>query len=94
MCQNLQGPSHLDAHHGIGHGNHRNDENNEFYNYYQWVCFVLFLQGSFFYFPYVVWKNVEKGRLEKMLINVKPCYFVFYVTQEPLFLDSWHWSKG
>jgi len=65
-----EGASPLDTHHGVGHGNHRSDENNEFHNYYQWVCFVLFLQGVFFYFPYIAWKNMEKGKLKKMLINI------------------------
>jgi len=65
-----QGAFHLDSHHGIGQGNHREDENNEFHNYYQWVCFMLFLQAIFFYFPYITWKNVEKGRMKKMLMKI------------------------
>lgn len=35
--------------------------------YYQWVPFVLFVQGLFFYFPHKLWKSWEGGKIKKLV---------------------------
>jgi len=39
-----------------------------YHKYYQWVCYVLFLQAGLFYFPRLLWKSSEGGRL-RMLVE-------------------------
>jgi len=39
-----------------------------YHKYYQWVCYVLFLQAGLFYFPRLIWKAYEGGRL-RMLVE-------------------------
>jgi len=39
-----------------------------YHTYYQWVWAVLFLQGGLFYFPYLLWKSCDRGRV-KLLVQ-------------------------
>jgi innexin len=39
--------------------------------YYQWVCFVLFLQGVSFYFPYYVWMIWEDSYIKTLTTKFK-----------------------
>jgi len=41
-------------------------KNKVYQKYYQWVCFVLFFQGVFFYLPRYVWKSLESGRMKSL----------------------------
>jgi hypothetical protein len=38
--------------------------------YYQWVPFVLFLQGSMFYIPHLVFKNVDGGKIKLIIAGL------------------------
>jgi len=38
-----------------------------YHSYYQWVPFVLFGMGCFFYLPHIIWKLMEGKRVEKLL---------------------------
>lgn len=42
-----------------------------YHQYYQWVCFVLFLQGTMFYIPHYIWKIWEGGRLKALAGDLK-----------------------
>lgn len=42
----------------------------KYHNYYQWVCFVLFFQAMFFYFPRYVWKIWEAGRMKALVFDL------------------------
>lgn len=37
-----------------------------YHTYYQWVPFMLFLQGTLFYFPHWLWKTWEEGRMRSI----------------------------
>lgn len=39
-------------------------EERRYYYYYQWVSITLLVQVVFFYLPYLLWKCVEKGRIQ------------------------------
>lgn len=41
-----------------------------YHGYYQWVCFVLFFQGIFFYLPHHLWKMSEGGLLKNLILNL------------------------
>lgn len=51
-------------HPGVGAEN--DGHSKIFHSYYQWVPFVLFLQGIFFYLPHWLWKIAEGGRIRQM----------------------------
>lgn len=38
-----------------------------YHAYYQWVCFVLLFQAALFYFPRLVWRAWEGGRIKHLL---------------------------
>ncbi|XP_068235264.1 innexin inx2-like [Palaemon carinicauda] len=40
------------------------------HSYYQWVPFVLFLQGLFFYFPHWIWKRLEGGFFREVIQDI------------------------
>jgi len=40
------------------------------HNYYQWVPFILFFQAMLFYAPHRIWKKLEGGKLNKLLVKV------------------------
>lgn len=42
-------------------------EKLRYHAYYQWVPFVLFVQGLFFYFPHKLWKSWEGGKIKKLV---------------------------
>lgn len=39
--------------------------------YYQWVPFVLFFQGLFFYLPHYLWKVFEDRKLDKITLDLR-----------------------
>ncbi len=47
----------------------REGDTLKYHKYYQWVCFVLFFQAMFFYFPRYLWKNLEAGKMVPSLIS-------------------------
>ena len=46
------------------------NEKRVYHAYYQWVCFVLFFQGLMFYVPRYIWKNVEAGKINKIIMGL------------------------
>ena len=46
-------------------------EKRTYHTYYQWVSLVLFLQALFFYFPRLLWKHFEEGRVEAVTDKLK-----------------------
>lgn len=46
------------------------DSERRYYAYYQWVCFILFLQAVFFYFPFYLWSVWEGGLLRAVSLNM------------------------
>ena len=46
------------------------NEDLEFKAYYQWVPFVLFLQGIMFYLPHLIYKDMEGGKLKKIIFGL------------------------
>ena len=48
-------------------GAHKRDDERVYHAYYQWVPIVLSLQAIFFYAPHWVWKQLEGGRMEKII---------------------------
>jgi len=41
-----------------------------YHTYYQWIPFILFLQGIFFYLPYRVWKHCVGNKISKLLAKL------------------------
>ncbi|XP_076062710.1 innexin inx2-like [Oratosquilla oratoria] len=51
-----------------GVGMYQEDKYEHHYHaYYQWVPFVLFAMGCFFYLPHLIWKSIENKRLDQLL---------------------------
>ena len=48
----------------------REGDTLKYHKYYQWVCFVLFFQAMFFYFPRYLWKNLEAGKMESLVLDL------------------------
>jgi len=46
------------------------EDNVRYHRYYQWVCFALFFQAMFFYFPRYVWKTWEGGRIKMLVLDL------------------------
>ena len=42
-----------------------------YHTYYQWVSLVRFFQALFFYFPRMLWKHLEGGRVEAVTEELK-----------------------
>jgi len=40
------------------------------HTYYQWIPFILFIQGIFFYLPYRVWKHCLGNKISKLLAKM------------------------
>eukprot|EP00088_Acartia_fossae_P018686 TRINITY_DN2079_c0_g1_i4.p1 TRINITY_DN2079_c0_g1~~TRINITY_DN2079_c0_g1_i4.p1 ORF type:complete len:412 (-),score=38.25 TRINITY_DN2079_c0_g1_i4:462-1664(-) len=57
-----------DAHLGVT--TQRENRVERTHSYYQWVPFILFFQAVLFYIPYRAWKNIEGGKLTKLLEKV------------------------
>ena len=65
--QGVRGIDHLEP--GVGHFRNGTTEADRVYHgYYQWVGIFLLFQAASFYFPHLLWKICEGGRL-KQLIN-------------------------
>lgn len=47
-----------------------NNSERKYYAYYQWICFILFLQAVFFYFPFYLWSVWEGGLLRAVTLNM------------------------
>ncbi|XP_023231288.1 innexin shaking-B-like [Centruroides sculpturatus] len=41
-----------------------------YHKYYQWVCFMLFLQALFFYFPRWLWRMWENGKIQSLMMDL------------------------
>lgn len=54
---------------GVGNFNPASDDVS-FKAYYQWVPFVLFLQGCCFYFPHLVFKAWEGGKVKNIIAGL------------------------
>jgi hypothetical protein len=52
------------AHPGVGPQS--SDHEMRHHSYYQWVPWMLFLQGAFFYLPHWIWKSYEGGRFKNL----------------------------
>lgn len=57
---------HESAQVGVGHYNPATDDVTH-KAYYQWVPFVLFLQGAMFYFPHLLFKTWEGGKVKNII---------------------------
>ncbi|XP_069936656.1 innexin inx2-like [Cherax quadricarinatus] len=42
-----------------------------YHSYYQWVPFILFLQGSLFYIPHLIWKIIEGKKADTLLHDLQ-----------------------
>ncbi|CAL8077216.1 unnamed protein product [Orchesella dallaii] len=74
MPDGFNGPSSFVASPGVV--NDRSDElAKKYYTYYQWVCFVLFFQAMFCYFPKWLWQVWEDGLMNKLVcgLNIGVC---------------------
>lgn len=60
---------HDSAQIGVGHYNPKNDDVT-YKAYYQWVPFVLFLQGAMFYFPHLLFKAWEGGKVRNIIAGL------------------------
>ncbi|XP_062554826.1 innexin inx7 [Armigeres subalbatus] len=56
-------------HPGVGHI--YTDDPVKYHAYYQWVPFVLFLQAIMFYGPHYVWRNMEGGRIKRLVDGLR-----------------------
>jgi innexin, putative len=68
----------------------------KYQSYYQWVCFILFFQGLFFYSPYYLWKFWEGGLIKAIAMGMR----IALVTDEErghkrrILLDYFHRHFG
>lgn len=51
-------------------GAHKEEDEKVYHAYYQWVPIVLSLQAIMFYAPHWIWKQLEGGRLEKIICGL------------------------
>lgn len=56
-------------HPGVGHT--YLDDPVKYHAYYQWVPFVLFLQAIMFYGPHYVWRNMEGGKIKRLVDGLR-----------------------
>ena len=52
------------------YGTSRSEKGTKYHNYYQWVCLVLVLQACVCYVPWVLWKKIEHGRVERLVEKI------------------------
>jgi len=65
----LQGDQNVDwIHPGVGPM--REEEETIYHAYYQWVPFMLFFQAACFYLPHWIWKQLEGGKLENIILGL------------------------
>ncbi len=57
------------AHLGIDN-NYGREDDQKHYTYYQWVCFVLFFQAMFCYFPKWLWESWEQGLMKTIVCGL------------------------
>lgn len=63
-------PGGVTAHPGVGPGagsRSSGTQDQKHKAYYQWVSFMLFLQAGMFYFPHLLFKNWEGGKVSNIL---------------------------
>jgi len=54
-----------------GVGPHDKEQDEEVYhNYYMWVPYMLGFQAAMFYLPHWIWKQLESGRLERIIAGL------------------------
>lgn len=56
------------AHPGVGP--QREGDSVRHQKYYQWVSIVLIIQALFFYFPRYLWKRLEGGKMEILILDL------------------------
>lgn len=56
-------------HHGVGPESEEEDE-RLYHAYYQWVPLMLSFQAAMFYLPHWIWKQLEGGRLGKLIAGL------------------------
>jgi len=66
LPQHYEGTAGEDFIH-FGVGSHKRDDEKKYHAYYQWVPLVLSIQAIMFYAPHWIWKQLEGGRLEKII---------------------------
>lgn len=71
-------------HPGVGPAG--NDDAIVHHAYYQWVPFVLFFQGIFFYVPHYLWRHAEGGRLKYMVSGLQLSNLA--LRDEPMKIDD------
>lgn len=75
---------------------YNNPNDFRYHKYYQWVCFVLFIQATFFYIPRWLWKSWEGGRIAALMmdLDVGCCSDIEKKTKKKLLIDYLISSKG
>lgn len=59
---------HMEIHPDVGPDK---DGQPRFHTYYQWVPFMLFIHGLFFYLPHWIWKTWEGGKVKMMSADIR-----------------------
>lgn len=65
--EGVPGKDHIT--YGVGH--HSDDDEKVYHAYYQWVPLFLTFQAILFYAPHFIWKCLEGGRMEKIIIGLQ-----------------------
>ncbi|XP_021949350.1 innexin inx2 [Folsomia candida] len=54
-----------------GVGPHTNSTSKKIHRYYPWIGFFLLFQAWMFYFPRLLWKLWESGKMERLTLNLQ-----------------------
>ena len=60
---------HGGPHHGVGA--YQDEEEVRYHAWYQWTYLMLMGQALLFYFPFHIWKSMEKGHMERLVQDLK-----------------------